>query len=67
MIKKFMVLIDGKLTQSKFSIELSTKDIIITSIDHKKSIIKVPIYNKFNGIDYYPVVFIHQVFLNHKL
>ncbi len=57
MIKKFMVLIDGKLTQSKFSIELSTKDIIITSIDYKKSIIKVPIYNKFNGIDYYPIVF----------
>lgn len=56
MIEKLFVLIDNKLTLSKFNINKNNNIITINSLDHF-GLIKIPIYNKFNGIDYYPMYF----------
>ena len=49
--------IPNKLIQNKFSIVSTNNMIIIDCIDIKSDRIKVPIYNIYNGIDYYPIVF----------
>ena len=48
---------DGKLILNKFSINIHENQIIINSLDNKNGIIKIPIYNKYNGIDYFPICF----------
>jgi len=57
MIYKNIVLFDEKLVYNKFSINKKDNKIIIKSINIKDNIIKVPVYNKFNGIDYVPICF----------
>ena len=57
MIHKLQICVDGKLILNKFSINQTNNTIIINSIDYKYNIIKVPIYNKYNGIDYVPLCF----------
>lgn len=57
MIIKFLILVDNKLILNKFIINKYNNKIIINSVDCLSNIIKVPVYNKINGIDYYPVVF----------
>ena len=57
MIIKFLILIDNKLILNKFTINKYNNKIIINSVDCSSNIIKVPVYNKINGIDYYPIVF----------
>ena len=52
MIFKSMILYDEKLMLNKFSIIKKDNKIIIKSLDIKENIIKVPVYNKYNGIDY---------------
>jgi hypothetical protein len=48
---------DGKLGLNKFSINIHDNEIIINSLYNEYSIIKIPIYNKYNGIDYFPICF----------
>ena len=57
MIHKLHICIDGKLGLNKFSINIHENQIIINSLDNKNSIIKIPIYNKYNAIDYFPLCF----------
>jgi hypothetical protein len=62
MIAKLLILVDNKLVLNKFTIgkqfsSSGTSKIVIKSVDCPNYIIKVPVYNKINGIDYYPVVF----------
>ena len=57
MIHKIHICMDGKLILNKFSINIHENQIIINSLDNKNGIIKIPIYNKYNGIDYFPICF----------
>ena len=57
MIHKSIILHDTKLINNKFSIIKKDNKIIIKSLDIKEDIIKIPIYNKYNGIDYIPICF----------
>jgi hypothetical protein len=57
MIIKTLCLIDNKLILNKFLLCQSDKFLTIKSIDHVGLLIKIPIYNKYNGIDYYPITF----------
>lgn len=57
MIIKLLINVDNKLLLNKFLINRESNKIIIKSLDIVQSIIKVPIYNTINGIDYYPVLF----------
>ncbi len=57
MIYKFLVMSDNKLVLNKFSICLLENKIVIKSMDISNDIIKIPVYNKYNGINYFPVVF----------
>jgi hypothetical protein len=62
MIIKLLILVDNKLVLNNFTICKYTSSsgiskIIIKSVNCISDIIKVPVYNKINGIDYYPVVF----------
>ena len=57
MLYKNTILYDGKLIYNKFSINKKDNKIIIKSLGIKDNIIKLPIYNKYHGIDYYPVCF----------
>lgn len=57
MIHKNIILHDEKLVYNKFSINRKNNKIIIKSLDLEENIIKVPVYNKYNGIDYIPVCF----------
>ena len=67
MIHKFLIISDNKLILNKFSISISNNKIIISSIN-TNSIIKIPIYNKYNGINYVPVVFpIEMLIINNKV
>ena len=62
MITKLLILVNNKLVLNKFTISKyisssGTSKIIVKLVDCSNDIIKVPVYNKINGIDYYPVVF----------
>jgi hypothetical protein len=56
MIEKINILIDNKLILNRFIINHENNKIIINNMD-MNNIIKVPIYNKYNGLDYYPLIF----------
>lgn len=57
MIKKLTIINDDKLMIYKFSIIKNNDNIIIKPINNDNKIIKVPILNKYNCLDYYPVTF----------
>ena len=57
MIIKLQICIDGKIILNKFSINQYENKIIISSIECKDKIIKVSIYNQFNGINYIGLCF----------
>ena len=68
MIHKTIILYEDKLVYNKFSINKKDNKIIIKSVDIKESIIKVPIYNKYNGIDYFPICFpIEYIIVNNSI
>lgn len=58
MIVKMQICIDDKLVWNKFSIIIQDNLISIKLTDNTvQSIIKIPIYNRYNGINYYPICF----------
>jgi hypothetical protein len=57
MIQKLSILYENKIMTNNFSIKLVNNNIIIDSIELKNKILQVPIYNKFNGIDYFTINF----------
>lgn len=58
MIQNLLILLDGKLIYSKFRLELDDKNIWIHNIDSfDYNLVKIPIYNKYNGINYIPINF----------
>ena len=57
MITKLLVLFDGKLQLMNFSIKLNNTKIIINKLNLIDTLIKIPIYNKYNGINYCPMFF----------
>ncbi len=57
MIQKLHVLFDNKLVLNKFLIKLDQGFLTINSLDITNNIIQVPVYNKFNGLDYVPISF----------
>lgn len=57
MIIKLHIWFENKIILNKFKINICNNAIIIESIDNKKSIIKIIVYNKYNGINYIPVCF----------
>jgi hypothetical protein len=59
MINKYLLLIDNKLSIIKLQILKYDDKIIINNINKNKlnSIIKIPIYNKYQGINYVPILF----------
>ena len=66
MIAKFQICVDGKIIYNKFSINQYDNKIFINSVDCKDSIIKVPVYNQFNGIDYVGICFPLQLTIINK-
>lgn len=57
MIQKLHILFENKIIMNKFSIKLENNNITIDSIELKNKLLQVPIYNKFNGIDYFTISF----------
>jgi hypothetical protein len=57
MIAKLQICVDGKIIFNKFSINQYDNKILVTSCDCKNNIIKVPVYNQFNGLDYVGICF----------
>ena len=57
MIQKLHILFENKIITNRFSIKLQHDNIIINSIEINNKILQVPIYNKYNGIDYFTVNF----------
>ena len=57
MLIKLLILTNDKLVLNKFTINKFNNLIVIKSVECSDLIIKVPIYNKINGIDYYPLTF----------
>jgi hypothetical protein len=55
MIQKSIILYEKKLVINKFLINKFDNKIIVKSLDYTD--FKIPIYNKYNGIDYYPIYF----------
>jgi len=56
MIIKLLILSDNKLIVNKFLLNRKNNIIKIETLD-KNNIIKVPIYNMINGLDYIPISF----------
>lgn len=68
MLKKFIVLIDGKLTHCTFSIHISNDTIRINQLDYIDCHVKVPVYTIYNGLDYIPIFFpLEMQILNNKV
>jgi len=57
MIQKLSILFENKIITNRFSIKLHHNNIIVDSIEINNKILQVPIYNKYNGIDYFTVNF----------
>jgi hypothetical protein len=57
MLYKILILLDNKLFLNKFYIHKKNNMIVVESIDNKNSIIKIPVFNKNNGLDYIPICF----------
>jgi len=57
MIIKLHIWVENKIILNKFKLNICNNAIIIESIDNKKSIIKIIVYNKYNGINYIPICF----------
>ena len=61
MIINVLLLIDNKLTSSKIKLTKTSNSIIINYIEttglHQNGIIKIPIYNNINGLNYEPILF----------
>ncbi len=59
---------DEKLILNKFSINIHDNQIIINSLDNKNNIIKIPIYNKYNGLNYFPICFpLKMIIINNSI
>ena len=68
MIAKLQICVDGKIILNKFFINQDENKIIISSTDCKDRIIKVPVYNQFNGINYIGVCFpLKMIIVNNKI
>lgn len=57
MIQTFFIIYDDKLINNKFSININNNYIIINPLNITDNIIKIPIYNKYNGLDYVSISF----------
>ncbi len=57
MIIKTLLLIDNKLVLTSLFININETHLIINLIHKTEHIVKIPVYNKYNGIDYYPIIF----------
>ena len=57
MIQKLSILFENKIITNRFSIKLHHNNIIVDSIEINNKILQVPVYNKYNGIDYFTVNF----------
>lgn len=69
MIINVLLLIDNKLTSSKIKLTKTSNSIIINYIEttclHQNGIIKIPIYNNINGLNYEPILFpFHMTIVN---
>jgi len=68
MIAKLQICVDGKIILNKFLINQYGNKIIINSCECKDRIIKVPIYNQFNGINYIGICFpLQMIIFNNKV
>lgn len=57
MIIKLSIIFDNKLVINKFSLINENNKIRIKSVDILDKIIKIPVYNKYNGLNYIPLKF----------
>lgn len=57
MIQTFFIIYDDKLINNKFSININNNKIIIKSLNITDDIIKIPVYNKYSGLDYISISF----------
>ena len=48
---------ENKIILNKFSIKLQNNNIIVNLTESKNNIIQVPVYTKFNGLDYFSINF----------
>ena len=68
MITKMQICVEGKIIMNKFSINQYDNKIQINSLDCHDRIIKVPIYNQFNGVDYISICFpLTMIIINKKI
>ncbi len=67
MIIKTLLLVDDKLVNTNLSVNINGNKIIINPINNIDTIIKIPVYNKYNGIDYYPILFPFEMTIYNNL
>ena len=68
MILNNLIYIDNKLINHKFIIQLNNDNIIINTTIQFNELIKIPIYNIYNGIVYEPILFPLKMFIfNNKV
>jgi hypothetical protein len=57
MIFKNLLFVDNKLISHKFIIQQYNNKIIINTTSQFKEIVKIPVYNKYSGLHYEPIIF----------
>lgn len=56
MLQKYNIIMENKIVSKNFFLDKTDTSLIICMLD-KHTLVKVPIYNKYNGINYIPISF----------
>ena len=63
MIQKFYLLEEDKLTLTNLKINKIDNKIIISDVNNLEKLYKIPVYNKYKGIDYIPLQLPHELLI----
>jgi hypothetical protein len=63
MIHKFYLLEEDKLTLTNLKINKVENKIIISDVNNLEKLYKIPVYNKYKGIDYIPLQLPHELLI----
>ena len=66
MIFNNLILIDNKIVNHKFFSEIIDNKLIINSLIKYNELIKIPFYNKYNGLFFEPIIFPVEMIISNK-